>query len=104
MFFIGRVKHSWSSIPENGFEISIEYIFFAGAPSKLDGNLEKGAHVSSNIFYLIYLLHLIIYRDSQKQSIFFRKDPIFLLCCSTCSELPSTANALGPLNMVELIN
>ena len=50
----------------------------------LDGNSEIGAHVWSNLCYLICLRHLI--RSKTVTNLIF---PIFLHACATCSKLPS---------------
>ena len=53
----------------------------------LDGKLETGAHVWSNICYLICLRHLIRSREHSQIGFFSAKTPIFLHACTTCSEL-----------------
>ena len=52
----------------------------------LDGNSEIGAHVRSNLFYLIWLKTFDQLENSHKSDIFSLERPIFL--CATWSELP----------------
>ena len=63
----------------------------------LDGDLEIGAHVWSDIGYLICSRHLTIPRTVINLG-FFRKD---LHTCATCSLLPSNINTMinFPLNI-----
>ena len=56
-------------------------------------NLEIGAHVSKNLYYLICLRHLI--RSRAVTNLIFLKTYIFLFACAKCSELPSNLNAKG---------
>ena len=53
----------------------------------IHGSSELGAHVRSNLCYLICLGHLIKSR-AFKNRIFSLKRPIFFHACATCSELP----------------
>ena len=55
----------------------------------LDGNLEIGAHVGSNLCYLICFRHLIISRVITNRIFYTKKKLIFLHVCATYSELPS---------------
>ena len=54
---------------------------------KLIGNSEVGAHIRSNLWYLICLRHWI--ESSHISYFIFNSEKTFLLhACATCSELP----------------
>ena len=55
----------------------------------LDGNLETGAQIRSNVCYLICLRHLIRSRAVTNRVYLTPKEPIFL-----CSELPSDISTM----------
>ena len=61
----------------------------------LDGNLDKGAHVSNNLCYLTWLRHLIRPRAVTNRIFFCRKIPVFIHSCATCFELPSNLSTMG---------
>ena len=67
--------------------------------TKLDGNLEIGAQVRSNLCDLIFLTHLIRSRADTNR-IFSPKRPIFLNACATCSELPTNISTMQNPNTV----
>ena len=58
----------------------------------LDGTSEIGAHVRSNLCYLIGLRHLISSRNVTIPILF---GLIFLHACATCSELPFNIGNIG---------
>ena len=53
----------------------------------LDGKLDIGAHVWSDLGYLICSRHLIRSRAVTNRNFFSPERPIFLYACATCSEL-----------------
>ena len=53
----------------------------------LDGNLEIGENVRSNLGYSISWRHLIVSRAGTNQIFFLQEDLFFLHDCTTCSEL-----------------
>jgi len=56
----------------------------------LDGNSEMGAHVRSNLCYLISFRHLIRLREY----VFIRKGFFFVHTCTVCSEFPSNFSTM----------
>ena len=65
----------------------------------LDGHSEIGAHVCSDIDFLVCMVY--IYRkQSQKSDFFLHNRPTFLHMRAIYSELPSNINTMGPNVMV----
>ena len=61
----------------------------------LDGKSEIGAHVRSNLYYLINFRHLSKSRAVTNRIISFYKNTAFLHAGAACSELPSNISTMG---------
>ena len=75
---------------------SVAQISFMTTPRVLIsvGNSEVGAHMKSNLCYLICLRYLIRSRAVLNRLIFSPKIPIFLHACVWCSELLSSIRSM----------